>query len=87
MTAIPDAGSGHHTGAARAAVLAAVGAEHDFGVSLARVLATVTAYLGSTHALVARRPGSSEAEHDRGLVNGTVSSDDEYLEHYKTSLA
>lgn len=87
MTEIPDAGSGGYTGAAHAAVLAAVRIEHDFGGWLAGVLATVAADLGSTHALVAGRPGSWEAEHVRGLVNGTVGWDDEYLEHYKTPLA
>ena len=87
MTEIPDAGSGDYTGAAHAAVLAAVRAEHDFAGWLAGVLATVAADLGSTHALVDGRPGSWEAEHVRGLVNGTVGWDDEYPEHYKTPLA
>jgi hypothetical protein len=87
MTEIPDAGSGDYTGAPHAAVLAAVGAEHDFGRWLAGVLATVAANLGCTRALVAGRPGSWEAEHVRGLVNGMVGRDDEYLEHYKTPPA
>jgi hypothetical protein len=86
MTEIPDAGSGAYTGAARSAVRAAVGAEHDFGGWLAGVLATVSADLGSTEALIAGRPGSWEAEHVRGLVNGTVGRDDDYLADYKTPL-
>jgi hypothetical protein len=57
------------------------------GAARSAVLAAVAADLGATHALVAGRPGSWEAEHVRGLVNGTVGWDDEYLEHYKAPLA
>ena len=87
MTEIPDAGNGDYTSHAHNAILVAVRAEHDVGGWLAGVLVTVAADLGSTHALVAGRPGSWEAEHVRGLVNGTVGWDDEYLERYKTPLA
>jgi hypothetical protein len=87
MTEIPDDDSGDYTTDAHSAILTAVHTEHDFGGWLAGVLATVAADLGSTHALVAGRLGSWEAEHVRGLVNGTVGWDDEYLEHYKTPLA
>ncbi len=87
MTEIPDAGNGSYTNEAHIAILTAVRAEHDFGGWLAGVLATVAADLGSTEALTAGRPGSWEAEHVRGLVNGTVGWDDEYLEHYRVPLA
>ena len=86
MTEIPDPGSSDYTGAAHAA-----GSRRSPPRRLRRwlagVLATVAADLGSTRALVAGRPGSWEAEHVRGLVNGRVGWDDEYLEHYKTPLA
>jgi hypothetical protein len=87
MTEFPGAGSGDYTPDAHTAILAAVRVEHDFGGWLAGVLATVAADLGSTHALVAGRPGSWEAEQVRALVNGTAGWDDGYLEHYKTPLA
>jgi hypothetical protein len=48
--------------------------------------AILAADIGSTHGLSASRPGSWEAQHVRGLVNGTVGWGDEYLEHYKTPL-
>jgi hypothetical protein len=72
-----------YSNTAHAAILAAARTEHDFGGWLAHTLATVAAELGSTHALTAGRPGSWEAEHVRGLVNGTVGWDDEYLTDYK----
>jgi hypothetical protein len=81
MTDSPDA----YTTPAHAAILAAARAEHDFGGWLAGVLATVAADLGSTQALVANRPGSWEAEHVRGLVNGTVGWDDEFLADFRES--
>jgi hypothetical protein len=86
MTEIPDAGNGSYTRETHIAILTAARAEHDFGGWLAGVLATVAADLGSTHALTAGRPGSWEAEHVRGLVNGTVGWDDEYLDDYRKAL-
>ena len=68
---------------AHAAILAAARAEHDFAGWLAHTLATVAAELGTTHALTAGRPGSWEAQHIRGLVNGTVGWDDEHLIDFK----
>ena len=87
MTEIAGTSTGDYTTAAHRAILQAVRDERDFGGWLAGVLATVAADLGSTEALTAGRPGSWEAEHVRGLVNGTVGWDDEYLDHYKTPLA
>jgi hypothetical protein len=72
-----------YTDQATAAVLAAVEQEHDFGGWLARVLAAAAAELGSSDALIAGRPGSWEADHVRGLVKGTVGSDDDYLSNHK----
>jgi len=65
------------------AVLSAVREEHDFGGWLAEVLATAAAELGSSEALLARRPGSWEADHVRGLVEGTVGWSDEHLADYR----
>ena len=65
--------------AAHDAILAAVRDRARLRGWLAGVLATVAADLGSTDALTAGRPGSWEAEHVRGLVNGTVGWDDEFL--------
>jgi hypothetical protein len=50
MTEIPDASNGDYTKEARAAILAAVREQHDFGGWLAGVLATVAADLGCTEA-------------------------------------
>jgi hypothetical protein len=86
MTEIPHAASGDYTEAAHAAGLAAVRAEHDFGGWLAGVHAAIAADLGSTHALVAGRPESWVAEHVRGLVNGTIGWDDEFLADYRNHL-
>ena len=86
MTEIPDASNGDYTKEAHAAILAAVREQHDFGGWLAGVLATVAADLGSTEALTAGRPGSWEAEHVRGLVNGTVGWGDEFLADYKDQM-
>ena len=86
MTEAPDASNGNYTKEAHAAILAAVREQHDFGGWLAGVLATVAADLGSTEALTAGRPGSWEAEHVRGLVNGTVGWGDEFLADYKDQM-
>jgi fructose-1-phosphate kinase PfkB-like protein len=64
---------------ARAAILEAAKAEHDFGGWLAAVLACVAAELGSSDALTAERPGSWEATLVQQLVKGTVGWGDEYL--------
>jgi hypothetical protein len=84
MTKIPDANNGDYTREAHAAILAAVREQHDFGGWLAGVLATVAADLGSTEALTAGMPGSWEAEHVRGLINGTVGWGDEFLADYRS---
>jgi hypothetical protein len=68
-----------YTERAAAAVVEAVRAEHDFGGWLASVLASAAAELGSSRALIARRPGSWEAELVIQLVCGTVGWNDEYL--------
>jgi hypothetical protein len=86
MTEIPDVNDGDYTTDAHAAILAAVREQHDFGGWLAGVLASVAADLGSTDALTAGRPGSWEAEHVRGLANGTVGWNDEYLADYRRHL-
>lgn len=86
MTEIPNGSKGNHTNEAHAAILAAVHEQHDFSGWLAGVLAIVTADLGSTEALTAGRPGSWEAEHVRGLVNGTVGWGDEFLADYKEQV-
>jgi hypothetical protein len=69
-----------YTERAAAAVLEAAQAEHDFGGWLASVLAAAAAQLGSSRALVARRPGSWEADLVIQLVCGTVGWNDEYLQ-------
>ncbi len=84
MTTTTDKDAGDYTAQARAAILAAVRAQHDFGGWLAAVLSSVAADLGSSHALTAGRPGSWEADHIRGLVNGTVGWSDEFLNDYAT---
>jgi hypothetical protein len=84
MTDIPGAAGGDYTKKAHAAILAAVRDEHDFGGWLAGVLATVSADLGSTDALIAGRPGSWEADLIRQLVRGTVGWDDDYLVDYRS---
>lgn len=75
-------GEHDYTRAAIDATVAAVGAEHDFGGWLARVLAGAAAELGSSDALIAGRPGSWEADLVSQLVHGTVGWDDEYLGDY-----
>lgn len=65
------------------ALIAGVRAERDFGGWLGRILAAAAAELGSTAALTVGRPGAWEAEHVRGLVNGTAGWDDEYLADYR----
>lgn len=80
MTHDPD--HGNYSREAHAAILAAVRTEHDFGGWLAEVLATVSADLGSSEALIAGRPGSWEADLVRQLVKGTVGWDDDYLADY-----
>jgi hypothetical protein len=87
MTHIADADNSDYTTDAHTAILTAVREKHDFGGWLAGVLASVAADLGSTSALTAGRTGSWEAEHVRGLANGTVGWDDEYLNDYKAPLA
>ena len=77
MTDSPDAGSGDYTTDAQTAILAAAAPSTTSAAGSPAVLATVAADLGSTHALVANRPGSWEAEHVRGLVNGTVGWDED----------
>ncbi|MGH2873918.1 MAG: hypothetical protein ACRDL5_15835 [Solirubrobacteraceae bacterium] len=72
-----------YTTDARAAVLAAAHAEHDFGGWLADVLCTAAAQLGSTDALTAGREGSWEAGLVQQLVKGTVGYDDDYLADYR----
>ena len=86
MTEMAGAGKGDYTIAAHKAILQAVRDEQDFGGWLAGVLASVSAEVGSTEALTAGRPGSWEAEHVRGLVNGTVGWGDEYLGDYRKPL-
>jgi fructose-1-phosphate kinase PfkB-like protein len=68
---------------ARAAILEAAKAEHDFGGWLAVVLASVAADLGSSDALTAGRPGSWEADLVQQLVKGTVGWGDEYLADHR----
>ena len=72
MTQSAGTGNGDYTTAAHTAILQAVRDQHNFGGWLASVLASGSADLGSTEALTAGRPGSWEAEHVRGLINGTV---------------
>jgi hypothetical protein len=69
-----------YTERAAAAVVEAAQAEHDFGGWLASVLAAAAAELGSSRALIARRPGSWEADLVTQLVCGTVGWNDEYLQ-------
>jgi hypothetical protein len=68
---------------ARAAILAAVRAEHDFAGWLAQILATIAAHLGCTDALTAGRPGSWEADLVSRLTKSTVGWDDELLAAFK----
>jgi hypothetical protein len=72
-----------YTDRAAIAVVEAVREEHDFGGWLAGVLARAAAELGSTAALVARRPGGWEADLVQQLVRGTVGSEDEHLSDYR----
>ena len=69
-----------YTERAATAIVEAAHAEHDFGGWLASVLAAAAAQLGSSRALVARRPGSWEADLVIQLVCGTVGWNDEYLQ-------
>jgi hypothetical protein len=75
-----------YTKQARVAILAAVRDQHDFGGWLAGVLSSVAADLGSSDALTGGRPGSWEAAHVRGLVNGTIGWGDEFLADYRSAL-
>jgi hypothetical protein len=75
-----------YTKQARVAILAAVRDQHDFGGWLAGVLSSVAADLRSSDALTAGRPGSWEAAHVRGLVNGTIGWGDEFLADYREAL-
>jgi hypothetical protein len=86
MTEIAGTGNGDYTTVAHRSILQAVRGERDFGGWLAGVLASGSADLGSTEALTAGRPGSWEAEHVRGLVNGTVGWSDEFLDDYRNAL-
>ena len=72
-----------YTDRAAMAVVEAVREEHDFGGWLAGVLARAAAELGSTAALIARRPGSWEADLVQQLVRVTVGSEDEHLSDYR----
>jgi hypothetical protein len=83
-----NAGAANHdyTEDARAAILAAVREQHDFGGWLAGVLAGAAAELGSSDALIAGQPGSWEADLVRQLVKGTVGWDDDYLADYTERL-
>jgi hypothetical protein len=81
-----DATSHDYTQEARAAILAAVGEQHDFGGWLAGVLSSAAAELGSSDALIAGRPGSWEADGVRQLVKGTVGWDDDCLSDYQEPL-
>ena len=71
-----------YTERAAAAILEAVHEEHDFGGSLAEVLATAAAELGCAAALTSGRPASWEADLVQQLVRGTVGWDDDYLADY-----
>ena len=84
MTEIADANNGDYTKEAHAAILAAVRDQHDFGGWLAGVLASVSADLGSTDAVIAGRPGSWESDLIRQLVKGTVGWEDDYLADYRS---
>jgi hypothetical protein len=86
MTEIAGSGNGDYTIDAHRAILRAVRDQHIFGGWLAGVLASVSADLGSMDALTAGRPGSWEAAHVRGLVNGTVGWGDEFLADYRKPL-
>ena len=55
-------------------------AEHDIGRLQASDLGAAAAQLGYSRALIARRPGSWEADLVIQLVCGTVGWDDEYLQ-------
>ena len=83
MTDIARSNRHVRTRTARAAILAAAHSEPDFGGWLAHVLATAAAELGSTDALLARRPGSWEADLIRQLTEGTPGWDDEYLTRHR----
>jgi hypothetical protein len=69
--------------AAIAALTTAVQHEHDFPGWLTDILAAVAARHGSSHALVAGRPGSWEASLITHLVRGTIGWDDEHLDSYR----
>jgi hypothetical protein len=58
----------------------ALGVENRWANRFASVLAAAAAQLGSSRALVARRPGSWEADLVIQLVCGTVGWNDEYLQ-------
>ncbi len=87
MTDNRDAFTGAYTKVAHTAILAAVRDQHDFGGWLASVLANVAAELGSTSALMARRPGSWEASFVQQLVKGTVGWDYDCLQQYGEHLS
>lgn len=72
-----------YTTAAIRAIRAAVDAEQDFGGWLSGVLAGAAADLGSSYALIARRPDSWEAQRVAELVAGAVGWNDEYLDRYR----
>ncbi len=73
-----------YTRDAHQAILAAVRDQRDFGGWLAGVLASVSAELGSTDALIASRPGSWEADLIRQLFKGTVGWDDDFLADHRS---
>ena len=65
--------------AAIEAITQAAAHEHSFPEWLADVLAAAAGQLGSSHELIAGRPGSWEASLVDELVKGTVGYNDEYL--------
>ena len=69
----------HRRAAIRALTALARETEHDFPGVVAQIFAQVAGNLGSSHAVVASRPGSWEASHIEGLLAGTVGGDDRYL--------
>jgi hypothetical protein len=75
----------YYTRAAVAAVREAVENQISFPEWLAAVLATaVSDHKDGGYALVARRPGSWEADLVRRLIDGTVGEDDEMLSTFRS---
>jgi hypothetical protein len=57
----------------------------DVAETVARALARLAAELGSSHAVLANRPGSWEAAWVAMLLHGTVGEDDGALDDYRTT--